>query len=86
MKHPKRGELVSVWHRDSRRHKWLCEFSLVRVLQLDGNHLLVQTSDTGRVLRNPDGKLGMTGATGMNMRATIKGETWERELRSPVYQ
>jgi sucrose-6-phosphate hydrolase SacC (GH32 family) len=80
------GQLVSVWHRNSPRHKWLCELSLVRVLKLDGNHLLVQTSETGRMHRAPDGHLCMTGATGMNMRATIKGETWERELRDPVWE
>jgi len=83
--HYKRGDLVSVWHRNSPRHHWLCELSLVRILQLEGNHLLVQTSDTGKMHRQPDGRLAMTGATGMNMKATISGEKWERELREPIW-
>jgi hypothetical protein len=75
-----------VWHRDSRRHHWICELSLVRILQLDGNHLLVQTSETGKMYRTPHGRVAMTGATGMNMKATIGDETWERELRDPIYK
>lgn len=79
----KHGDLVSVWHRPSRRHKWRCEFSLVRVLQINGPYVTLQTSRTGQVQRNDKGAWGVVGATGVALRGI---GTFQRELRKPIYK
>jgi hypothetical protein len=75
---PKRGELASVWTRETARHQWLCELSLVRVLQVFEDSVLVQTSQTGQQHRNPGGTVMEQGPTSMCL-----GKL--RQLRSPRY-
>ena len=71
----KSGDLVSVWHRQSRRHKWKLEHSIVRLLSIDlsgDGDVVVQTSDSG---------VSGIGNTAFALRGS---GTWERELRKPV--
>lgn len=78
----KRGDLVSVWYRATRRHKWHCEIGLARILQISERHATLQTSDTGSVVFDNDGRAtGYTGATGIALHGVGK---WQRELRKAV--
>jgi hypothetical protein len=85
----KLGQLVSVWQRDSARHKWLCEYSMVRVLRFfpaGATHnasVLVQTSRTGQQHRAPNGLVLETGPTSMALNGVGR---WQRELRKPVWR
>lgn len=72
------GQMVSVWHKDSGRHKWRCEYSMVRIVAIWADGVTVQKSETYAY----NWKGGYAGATYMGFSGVGK---WRRELRKPVY-
>ncbi len=68
------GDFVSVWNRDSRRHKWKLEFGYVLLTRFNGdNSFSVQTNET-----HVRGKSWTV--------ANFSGEgTWERKLDKPIF-
>lgn len=65
------GQMVSVWERVNKRHKWRMTKSMVRLLFFDGLHVTVQVGDEDE----------RTGPTSFQLKGS---GTWEKELRAPV--
>lgn len=72
---PKVGDFVSIWNRDSRRHKWKMEYGFVLLTRLEGDDISFQTSRSHNHYEN----------SGWHT-ALLRGHgPWERELREPMF-
>lgn len=73
----KEGDIVSIWYRDSKRHKWKMEKSFVMIYFIDNDDGLdsfsYQTSTSGCY------------GEGLASCSTRGFGSWERELRAPVF-
>lgn len=67
----KPGDRVSVWHRNSSRHKWRMHMSDVRLLRIESERVVVQTGLEDET-------------TGPTIFALHGFGAWQRELRTPV--
>lgn len=65
------GALYSVWYRESRRHKWVLEYSFVRPLRIHDKTIVIQTSQCN--IRDGPVSFNMNGSG-----------TWERAFARPV--
>lgn len=69
------GDIVSVWGRDSKRHKWRMEYGFCMINYIEDDEVAIQTSKSFNHHE-------MSGCTGF----CLKGEgTWERKLCKPVF-
>ena len=71
------GDFVSIWNRNSKRHKWKMEYGFVLLTMIwgNGNGISFQTSRSHNHYENSSWTT-----------ASLKGDgIWERELRKPMF-
>lgn len=72
------GDIVSVWYRQSKRHKWRREYSFVQLFYIDVDGFVFHESRSWA--QNSTG--GYNGLTSCRFRGV---GTFERELREPLF-